>query len=177
MNARSAHRQLCLVLRGGATRRFHSIPMLTQQTVADHSANVAWLCALLNQGTLRAELLLAALQHDLPEADVGDLPSPAKRRLSAEMRAALAKLERGVLARHDHTDYVAALFKQELRTLKVADVLEGLLRCAHEAQLGNSHIAVVAARYRRRSNSSLASLFRESTILRPWAPGMIWVGP
>ena len=43
MNAKTLRLRLELVLRGGDVRRYHNVPVVSAQTVAHHSANVAWL--------------------------------------------------------------------------------------------------------------------------------------
>lgn len=61
----------------GKVRRWHTCVGL-DQTNADHSHGVAFVIAMLHPNP-SANLLKAALFHDLGELGSGDMPSPAKR--------------------------------------------------------------------------------------------------
>src|SRR6267378_8094848 len=65
-------RKVNFIESGGYTQRMHCIPTIHPQSVAAHSFGVAWWCWLLTAGNPSANLLLAALAHDLPEHEVGD---------------------------------------------------------------------------------------------------------
>ena len=66
------------LLLAGDTRRWHTVPGL-DQTVAEHSWGVA-MCIAAKYPNASAELLRAALLHDIHEIDFGDVPSPVKQR-------------------------------------------------------------------------------------------------
>jgi 5'-deoxynucleotidase YfbR-like HD superfamily hydrolase len=70
----------------GYTRRWHTSPVLREQTLADHSAQVAllamWLVRELEiTAGEKSDLLHYALLHDAHETSFGDLPYPMKREM------------------------------------------------------------------------------------------------
>jgi len=75
------------ILALGSVVRWHTLRTSRAQTLADHKARVAllavWLAHRLPPGRFGAmdelELLRAALLHDVPETQLGDLPNPAKQ--------------------------------------------------------------------------------------------------
>lgn len=135
------------VSRAGQVKRYHTWPVLLQETVAAHSFEVAWLCDFIwgeAQGA-SAGLLRAALAHDLAEHLVGDHPADAKRRLDAALHDALTRVEEAVLEEHDFA-YHQALTPEEAQVLRMADSLALMMHCVRERRLGNAGIAPVFAR-------------------------------
>jgi 5'-deoxynucleotidase YfbR-like HD superfamily hydrolase len=128
---------------GGHTVRFHTKRTLLVDTVGHHSFNVAWLAHFLGvhlEQVERYTLLLAALEHDLPEQEVGDLPAPAKRGMShifPDFRAKWGEME-DEIQRGMGFGYSAALSDEGRRVLKVCDALDGAFFCCHERALGNT---------------------------------------
>lgn len=127
-------KRLKLVLEGGAVKRFHVMPTLAEDNVAQHSFTVAWLVTILGRKP-SATMLLACLQHDLTEVSTGDIPSTSKRRFGIDTKS----FESEILAEAGHVDYVSMLTENEKRLLKVADILSGMLFCLKEITYGNSH--------------------------------------
>lgn len=123
---------IAAVFGGGRVRRFHTLPTVGVDTVASHSFGVAMLVTLLCGGKPRAEVLIQALKHDLPEAPFGDIPAPAKAYLAKDelLKAEEAYMAACGLASEDLT-------KEEWRTLKLADNLDGLRFCIEEYNKGN----------------------------------------
>lgn len=82
----------------GSTHRWHTNPLFaaTGDRVDGHSGRVAVLI-LAFMPDAPAELLRAAIVHDLGENAVGDLASPVKRK-NPDFRAAAAALEKAALA-------------------------------------------------------------------------------
>jgi hypothetical protein len=81
-------REVESVMRFGAVKRWHMIDTTRQQTLAEHSANVAALAYLV---AVRSPLMFFgpaqnvachALLHDMPEVFTGDIPSHTKKYLS-----------------------------------------------------------------------------------------------
>ena len=132
------------VFDGGATKRYHTHDTLRQQSVAEHSFGVAMFCYLLADHSPSANLLIAALSHDLAEHRVGDVSSPVKRE-HPELRSLIYRIEKGVLAKFGFEP--ADLTPAEERTLKIADNLEGIHNCIRERTLGNIGVAIVFMRY------------------------------
>ena len=75
------------VMRLHAVKRWHMIDTTRQQTLAEHSANVALLAmtiagtAPINYFDTKVVVAAAALVHDIPEAFTGDIPTHTKRHL------------------------------------------------------------------------------------------------
>lgn len=138
--------QLRYAREGGHTQRFHTQRTLMVDTVGHHSFNVAWLCHFLSthlSSSLRYTLMLAALEHDLAEHKLGDIPAPAKRDENGdktEVGDALEDQEAALNASMGF-GYADALDDEARRILKLADAMDGALFCCHERALGNRTIA------------------------------------
>ena len=139
------YKALRAIMEGSMVERFHTCSTIHRNTVGQHSHGVACLIWLLCEpdSPPRAELLMAALTHDLEEAVLGDIPSPAKQRMGISdlVHSTGAKLMREVGLSWKLTD-------DELRLLKMADILDGMLYCAHERGLGNRHIEEAYGNFR-----------------------------
>jgi hypothetical protein len=118
---------------GGAVVRFHQHIGHVLDTDARHSHGVAVLCYFLTDGAPSVNLLMAALSHDLAEQVVGDIPYTAKRNISG-LKATCDAMEQEVLSKYGLS---FTLTEAEQRTLRLADALDGMLYCCHEAALGN----------------------------------------
>lgn len=122
-----------LLVKGGGVRRYHNEPV-EAQTVGHHSFGVAWFCWILCDGRPTAELLYAAIHHDVAEGIVGDVPAPAKRAVPG-LKDALDKYEAEVMLElgipEPNIDGV------DKRTLKFADIFEGMLYCTSQRHKGN----------------------------------------
>jgi len=125
---------------GADVHRFHTRPGIRPNTDGQHSWGVALLVWLLTGDTPRAEVLLAALTHDLGEHVVGDVPRPTKIFLG--LGNSLDRLEDGARAKYG-LDFHELLTPAEARVLKLADMLDGLLWCAREAGLGSKMTRVM----------------------------------
>ena len=112
------------VLRTGATIRYHAQPEIPVQTVAEHAWGVAALLVRWFKEDLTVNLLAAAVVHDSGECDVGDIPSPTKKKFP-ELRKELAKLEHAKMAKLGLADYEGQLSCHEYALLKLCDMLEG----------------------------------------------------
>ena len=134
--------QLAFYQAGSEVVRYHTIHTLQRETVGHHSHGVAMLCAIIDPDC-SANLLKAALLHDLAEHETGDLPSPAKRAYG--IGAQVSELEDKLLIEANLE--IPYLFKHEERTLKLADIAQGALFCVREIGLGNSKLRVVFDRY------------------------------
>lgn len=135
--------QLEFITNGADVQRYHTVTTLTPETVGHHSHGVALICLLLEPLASR-ELLRAALVHDLAEQHVGDVPSPAKRTLGFAEQ--LDSLEQDIL-RRELGGCERELTAAEQRTLKLADLAQGALKCAREVELGNRRMRAVFNRY------------------------------
>ena len=129
---------------GGATKRFHTVQTITQNTVAEHSWGVAMLCNLLTNGKASKELLWAALIHDMAECETGDIPAPSKRIFG--LREQMSQHELGILVRIGFD--MPPLNAQEKYVLKVADCLDGVLFCTRELRMGNRNATVACDNFK-----------------------------
>lgn len=127
------------VRNGNRVKRYHTIDLIVQETVGHHSSNVAMLCVLLSRGRPRAELLIAALTHDLEEQFTGDIPATAKW-YSPALCAALNDMEDA------HALFHTDLMAEECRILKQADMLDLCFKCREEIKMGNEAMVTVLSR-------------------------------
>lgn len=127
---------------GADVKRYHTLLTLQSETVGHHSHGVAMLCLLLDPQASR-RLLIAALTHDLAEHVTGDIPSPAKREYGIGDQ--VNELEQRLL--NSVGLGVPMLYHYEARTLKLADILQGMLFCARELSLGNRRMRAVFNNY------------------------------
>ncbi len=134
---------LKLILTGGRVTRFHARSFLKAETNAEHSFFVAWVCWWCMGGKPSANLLLAAMSHDLPEYMTGDLPSPTKKLLGGQMD----EWEHKLYMEAEMLNYAMMLNSEETYVLKFADNLAGWLKCVYEWQLGNQTLINTQVRY------------------------------
>lgn len=114
------------VLKLHAVKRCGIIEMSNEQSVAEHSYNVAMICMeILNdidpqdlECEMRQNILEWALVHDLTELVTGDIPTPFKK----AMDGSIEDYELKVFPKL--TVHKKSLSKTELAIAKVADLLE-----------------------------------------------------
>ena len=126
---------------GGDVKRFHTVTMLREHLVSSHSWGVATLLLDIDPN-ISKELLVAALYHDVAESVTGDVPATTKWRYPAIaelLNNAELEVETDLGIRSD-------LRQQEKDTLKFADMLDLVLACVEEFNLGNRGAGVVALR-------------------------------
>lgn len=133
----------------GHTRRFHTVPTIGFQTVAEHSFHVAMLCIEMSEGQPSSELLKAALYHDLPEICTGDIPAHVKWK-NADLKNMLEAMENDFLFENDMD---TALTIQEELILKYADALELGFYCVDQLMLGNRGMREIYQRIEHHINS------------------------
>lgn len=132
---------IAFVRQGGHTKRFHTMQTILTDTVGHHSFNVFWLAHYLGTHLDQVErytLGLAAMAHDLPEQDVGDMPAPAKREMGIkeEFHAFEQDMLNGM-----GLNFEQALSREGRRILKLCDALDGLFFCVNERMMGSKVIA------------------------------------
>lgn len=142
----STERLLSFISEGAAVERFHSRPMLRPVTDGHHSHGVAMLCYVLTEGEASAELLMAALTHDLAEQAASDISAPAKRALG--IREALGEFEDNILGQFG-LKFSHELKPEDLRILGIADQMEGMLSCCRERALGNKFVDLMFSKWVR----------------------------
>jgi 5'-deoxynucleotidase YfbR-like HD superfamily hydrolase len=150
------------ILDSGLVKRFHTVDTIKSQNVAAHSFGVAWLCDLLTDGKASKYLIMAALSHDLAESVIGDIPSPAKRKLGLGKVFHDAEISELRALGLEH--YTENLTNQEKFVLKLADNLEGMYFCLREKKLGNRSIEIVFDRFRQYTREVLEEGFGGSNV-------------
>ena len=83
---------LRIQLNAGKIRRWHTLPIIGEQTVADHTYGVCQILRYIYDNRCPPCLLNAALDHDVPEYYTGDVPFGAKKG-SHSLRVGLRQLE------------------------------------------------------------------------------------
>lgn len=115
------------ILNAGRVKRWHTEPNIPVQSNAEHSWGVAILLLLTDPDVSR-ELLIAALIHDLPEKDMGDIPSPFKKVIAdSGLSNILKEYEANWLSSHGFSAIHDLLVPIEAKKLKDADQLEALI--------------------------------------------------
>lgn len=133
-------------MRGSLVKRYHNISTIREDTDGRHSFVVAWLCWMLADRQPSVNLLMAALDHDLPEAVNSDVSSASKW-LVPEIKTWLEKAD-DMVREVAGTAEVFPLTADEQLILDFADKLEAIMFCTHELRaLGNKQLGVVANRY------------------------------
>jgi 5'-deoxynucleotidase YfbR-like HD superfamily hydrolase len=117
----------------GKVKRYHTWPMLNQQTVGEHSARVANIYVEI-YGMPRAEILYYCLNHDAGELWAGDVPFGIKRSLP-ELHDQMEIAEAQGLKMLDIT--LPTLTDEEKARVKICDLLEMWETGMYEEMMGN----------------------------------------
>jgi len=165
--------QLINSLDGGETTRYHTVKVIEPESVAAHSFGVALICNYLTNNAPSANLLRAALFHDLAEQETGDIPAQVKWE-NKFLKTILEKLEDDFNIKNE---LFIELSEKEKFILKCADGLQCLWRCIQERRMGNQHIDIVAVRikdnlYKRINKMELEYIFlteREFNLLQTFS--------
>jgi len=117
----------------GQVRRYHTWPMHTVQTVADHSWNVM---RIYNQifGALPSLVTQYILYHDCGEVVLGDLPYPVKKN-NSELDVQCKLVER--LALHELGVELPVLTDEHKLQVKLCDLIDMLELGLVERAMGN----------------------------------------
>lgn len=147
--------------RGGTVRRYHTHRLLRPPNNAEHSWGVALIAREVYRRTYGneppEELLVAALLHDVPEYDTGDMPAWVKR-AEPDLREKLGQAEAHVIRRLG----IATPPDWAVPLLKFADDLEHVWTCLDERRAGNVDVEVLAAHGVNRIKRLLAKLEQEA---------------
>jgi len=127
--------------KGGNVKRFHTMTMLREHLVSSHSWGVA-LNVIHIHPQCSASLLKAALWHDVPEYETGDIAAPTKWK-HPSLANEVKRIEKDVMESLG-IDIKIMPFEQEI--LKTADMGDLILSCIEEYQLGNQEGLVIAKR-------------------------------
>jgi 5'-deoxynucleotidase YfbR-like HD superfamily hydrolase len=123
---------LPLTLNSGGVLRFHAVPGMTKQTVAEHSWGVAViLIQILPEAC--GSVLRHALFHDIAEVETGDIPHPFKQK-HLVINDYIKQEELNVFARYGIRQ--EWLTDRETHAIKIADCLDGMTYCVNRFQAG-----------------------------------------
>ena len=122
-------------LSAGTIKRYHTVPLIGEQTVAHHTYNVVQILRYITGDMLSVNLIKAALDHDVLEYFTGDIPHPTKKNFPGIDLAVMdAEME---INNELGVDYELTI--EETQLLRWADILEAGSFGRHQAQMGNSH--------------------------------------
>lgn len=155
MQTQSSFERACLMRDAGAVKRYHTVRTLRLQTVAEHTFGVMQLIDHIYPDA-RKEVLIAAMHHDLPEFVTGDIPAPVKRQLP-RLAVLLEEAERGTAPLYRDMDLTAF----EEAVVKWCDLMELVLWCLEEVQLGNTYAMAPC----------------QKGLLWLWDGGLVWGNP
>ena len=123
------------IRKAGAVKRYHTSATIRTQDIAAHSWHVAQIIIYIYPQA-RADLLKAALDHDIGELYTGDIPAPFKWD-----NPELATQIKSVEATYVHTIGSGVVLSEvEQQVLDFADMLDCLLWCNEELRMGNTHV-------------------------------------
>lgn len=152
-------------------KRCHIVTTIGHQTTGEHSYHVALLCWEMYDGQPSAELLKAALFHDLAEVDTGDMPANVKW-ANPQLKNMLEQLEEDFNVKYG---LVTELEDEERLVLKYADSMELAFFCIDQIRMGNWHVKIMLSNILNalttlpkchRADGVLARLIREINELR-----------
>ena len=139
------NKRIDLAREAAGVARYHTARLIHGESVGEHSFNVCNLILLMTNGEASRALLIAALTHDMGEPAVGDVPSPIKKMMPDTVKVIMNCMEEAaVRVIHPHTPTISDV---EKKLLKLADNLDGLLKCRDELRLGNRNIRTIGDRY------------------------------
>jgi 5'-deoxynucleotidase YfbR-like HD superfamily hydrolase len=123
---------LLLVREASQITRWHTKRTLRTQSIAEHTFGVVSILTTIHPGA-SSHLLMAALVHDLAELETGDVPAPVKW-ANPKLKDALTEIEDRF---HARTSSHYKLTPKEEHMLKWADMMELVLWCIEEVDMGN----------------------------------------
>jgi len=130
---------LFIQLQAGKIKRWHTLPIIGEQTVADHTYGVCQILRYLYGETPCYSVIYAALDHDVPEYYTGDIPFDVKKK-SHSMRVGIKMLE---IQYVKDGGKLHSLTIDEKLALRFADLAEMGFFAMHQWKLGNDTMEVV----------------------------------
>jgi 5'-deoxynucleotidase YfbR-like HD superfamily hydrolase len=129
------------ILRGGAIKRYHTLEIIGEQSVASHSWGVAIILQYLSPN-IRKSCVFKALTHDVAELYTGDIPAPVKWE-EPELVQVLKNIEQRWEQKLDVSEYSEKMSSEEKILFKQADMFELLFFCVRQRRLGNANMNIV----------------------------------
>jgi 5'-deoxynucleotidase YfbR-like HD superfamily hydrolase len=146
-----------LIKAGHDVTRWHTMRNLMPQNLASHAWGVAMILNRLHVGPAADHwmLITVALEHDLAESSIGDMPRPSRTQEHRELEARVAH-EMGI-----RTERMLPPHLQ--KWLEWADLIEAGLHAQREVSLGNTNFNEILGRVsehiRRNSETVPGPLF------------------
>lgn len=162
-----------IIRRSNQVRRFHTEPVIVEETVGHHSANVVAILIDLYQPEFPpAALIVAALYHDLDEYYTGDAPAPVKKE-NPSVKAAMDRA--GDRWRRHYKLTSPVLRQEEFAVLKFADAYDCVLSFTEEAILRNNHQMMTPLRralgYMSNAYLKMPQVFKDKA--KPWVQAVL----
>jgi 5'-deoxynucleotidase YfbR-like HD superfamily hydrolase len=134
--------QLGFLFRAFDVKRYHTLPLIREQTVGDHTARVLVVAFYLAEHTPSMELVSAILEHDGYEFFTGDIPATMKwfDGFGDHVEVAEKKIDEVFSLNYKSYELLTA---EEKLLLKVADTTELCCRCSAEVMMGNRFLAPI----------------------------------
>ncbi len=126
------------ILEGGEVKRYHTMLIVGEQSVASHSWGVALILNWLKPDVSK-EALLKALTHDVAERRTGDMPAPTKWN-NPDLAKELSIVEKNI---EKELGVACEISEEERELFKQSDMFELLLYCVNQRSLGNTNVNVV----------------------------------
>jgi len=125
--------------------RWSIVPTINKQNVAEHSFYVALytdkICRLSGSTDLdRLNAVSYALRHDMGEVLTGDIPGPAKRRMTTQEQR---DTEENFFHLTAPSDYVPAPSEWAEQVVKLADRIDELMFMRRELAMGNTMVTTL----------------------------------
>jgi 5'-deoxynucleotidase YfbR-like HD superfamily hydrolase len=128
----------------GGVERYHTWPTIRKQTVADHTYHVLRIYYEIF-GPPSPEVTTYVLFHDSPEVKYGDPPFPAKRD-NPELKRVYTALENQYYDEMFGFDHSALVDDEEIRRVKICDLLEMWEFGCVELRMGNQYARPIIER-------------------------------
>ncbi len=139
--------------RAARVKRYHTEPIIGEQTVGQHCQGVAVLCYILCDRRPSPNLMLACVFHDFEEHLLGDMPSPAKSIFGESFKGMYQHCQQEVYDANHLSHIFFELPKKDKVVLKWADALELVLFCIEQYRLGNKNALTILRKIRIISRS------------------------
>ena len=128
--------KLVVQLSAGRIKRYHTHPIIGEQTVGDHTYGLVQILRHITEDGCSKNLMIAALDHDVLEFFTGDIPHPAKR-MFPELKQVLDEIEKSAADVNNMVEY-SNLGEGEKLMLHCADLLEMGFYGAYQIKMGNT---------------------------------------
>lgn len=124
---------------GAGVKRYHTIPTIGDETVGTHSFGVAMMVLAITDQKASANLIRAALFHDMAEQVTGDTPFTSKKAFPM-VKYALEVVEEDW---EKENGFYIELEPRDKLVLKWADMLQLMWFCKIQRDLGNTNMDAI----------------------------------